>query len=100
MGKVTTNLGIPAFGEIVKLLDKQKVIQVAEKLKANRYTKRHSDSDLGKYDSLVADAGHQKTGEAEVAPVQHDDCRTYSTQFLHGTIRFSQPAKGAMDKNH
>ena len=65
-----------------------------------RQSKRHTDSDLGKYDSLVADAGYQKAGEAEVEPVQHDDCRAYSTQFLHGTIRFSQPARGAMDKNH
>lgn len=27
------------FGEIIKLLDKQAVVKVAEKLKANRYTK-------------------------------------------------------------
>ena len=40
MGKVTTNSGIPVFGEIVKLIDKQEVSKVAEKLKANRYTKR------------------------------------------------------------
>ena len=40
MGKVTTNSGIPVFGEIVKLIDKQEVGKVAEKLKANRYTKR------------------------------------------------------------
>ncbi len=65
-----------------------------------RQSERHTDSDLGKHDSLVADAGYQKAGEAEMEPVQYDDCRAYSTQFLHGTIRFSQPARGAMDKNH
>jgi hypothetical protein len=39
---------------------------VAEKLKANRYTKRHQIQ-IWVSMSLVADAGHQKTGEAEVA---------------------------------
>ncbi len=43
MGKVTTNSGIPVFGEIVKLIDKQEVSKVAEKLMANRYTMRARD---------------------------------------------------------
>ncbi len=43
MGKVTTNSGIPVFGEIVKLIDKQEVSKIAEKLMANRYTMRARD---------------------------------------------------------
>lgn len=40
MDKGTTNSGIPVFGEIAKLLDKQKINILAEEMKANRYTKR------------------------------------------------------------
>ncbi len=40
MDKGTTNSGIPVFGEIVKLLDKQRINTLAEEMGANRYTKR------------------------------------------------------------
>ena len=40
MDKGTTNSGLPVFGEIIKLLDKQKINTLADKMKANRYTKR------------------------------------------------------------
>ncbi|MES5168855.1 IS4 family transposase [Prevotella melaninogenica] len=40
MDKGTTNSGIPVFGEVVKLLDRQAINQTATKFKANRYTKR------------------------------------------------------------
>ena len=40
MDKGITNSGIPVFGEIVKLLDKQRINTLAEEMKANRYTKR------------------------------------------------------------
>ncbi len=40
MDKGTTNSGIPVFGEIIKLLDKQKINTIAEEMKANKYTKR------------------------------------------------------------
>lgn len=44
----TTNSGLPVFGEIIKLLDKQRINTLAEKMKANRYTKR-----LDAYQHLV-----------------------------------------------
>ncbi len=40
MGKVTTNSGIPVFGEVIKLLDKQEINKIASKTNANRYSKR------------------------------------------------------------
>lgn len=40
MDKGSTNSGIPVFGEIVKLLDKQEIKTIAEKMNVNRYTKR------------------------------------------------------------
>ena len=48
MDKGTTNSGLPVFGEIIKLLDKQRINTLAEKIKANRYTKR-----LDAYQHLV-----------------------------------------------
>lgn len=39
MCKGTTNFGIPVFGEIINLLDRQKINNIAEELKVNRYTK-------------------------------------------------------------
>ena len=48
MYKGTTNSGIPVFGEIVKLLDKQEINKIATLKKANRYTKR-----LDAYQHLV-----------------------------------------------
>ena len=61
MDKGTTNSGIPVFGEIVKLLDKQRINTLAEEMKANRYTK-HLDAyqhliimlyaQLGQFESL------------------------------------------------
>lgn len=61
MGKGTTNSGIPVFGEIIKLLDKQKINNLASEMKANRYTKRLDAyqhltimlyAQLGQFDSL------------------------------------------------
>lgn len=40
MDKVTTNSGIPVFGEVVKLLDRDKINKIASKTGANRYSKR------------------------------------------------------------
>ena len=40
MGKVTTNSGIPVFGEVIKLLDKQEINKIASKTSANHYSKR------------------------------------------------------------
>ena len=40
MGKVTTNSGIPVFGEVIKLLDKQEINKIASKTNANHYSKR------------------------------------------------------------
>lgn len=48
MGKGTTNSGLPVFGEVVKMIDKQKVNEQALEHKANRYTKR-----LDAYQHLV-----------------------------------------------
>ena len=38
MDKGSINSGIPVFGEIVKLLDKQEIKTIAEKKNVNRYT--------------------------------------------------------------
>ena len=40
MDKGTTNSGIPVFGEVVKMLDKEEIMQIALKLQVDRYTKR------------------------------------------------------------
>ena len=48
MDKVTTNSGIPVFGEVIKLLNKQEITKIAEKTGANRYSKR-----LDAYQHLV-----------------------------------------------
>lgn len=48
MDKVTTNSGIPVFGRIIKLLDKQEINKIASKTNANRYSKR-----LDAYQHLV-----------------------------------------------
>jgi len=40
MDKGTTNSGIPVFGEIIKLIDRQTVNALAKQMKANRYVKR------------------------------------------------------------
>ena len=48
MDKGITNSGLPVFGEIIKLLDKQRINTLADKMKANRYTKR-----LDAYQHLV-----------------------------------------------
>lgn len=61
MDKGTTNSGIPVFGEIIKLLDKQKITQLAKEMKTDRYTKRLYAyqhliimlyAQLGQFDSL------------------------------------------------
>ena len=39
MDKVTTNPGIPVFGEVVKLLDRGEINKIASKTGANRYSK-------------------------------------------------------------
>ena len=61
MDKGSTNSGIPVFGEIVKLLDKQEIKTIAEKMNVNRYTKRLDAyqhlvimlyAQLGQFDSL------------------------------------------------
>lgn len=61
MEKGVTNSGIPVFGEIVKLLDKQEINNIAIQKKANRYTKRLDAyqhlvimlyAALGRFDSL------------------------------------------------
>jgi len=48
MGKDSTKSGIPVFGEILNLLDKQKINTIAEELKSDKYTKR-----LDSYQHLV-----------------------------------------------
>lgn len=48
MDKVTTNSGIPVFGEVIKLLNRQEITKIAEKTGANRYSKR-----LDAYQHLV-----------------------------------------------
>ena len=48
MDKGTTNFGIPVFGEVVKMLDKEEIMQIAVKLQADRYTKR-----LDSYQHLI-----------------------------------------------
>ena len=48
MGKDSTKSGIPVFGEIINLLDRQEIIKIAEELKSDRYTKR-----LDSYQHLV-----------------------------------------------
>ena len=61
MDKGTTNSGIPVFGELIKLLDKQEINSLAEGMKANKYTKRLDAyqhliimlyAQLGRFDSL------------------------------------------------
>lgn len=48
MGKDSTNSGMPVFGEVIKLLDKQEINKIAEELKSDKYTKR-----LDSYQHLV-----------------------------------------------
>ena len=48
MDKVTTNSGIPVFGEVIKLLNKQEITKIADKIGANHYSKR-----LDAYQHLV-----------------------------------------------
>jgi len=48
MGKDSTNSGIPVFGELLNLLDKQEINKIAEELKSDKYTKR-----LDSYQHLV-----------------------------------------------
>ena len=48
MDKGTTNSGIPVFGEVVKMLDKEEIMQIAIRLHADRYTKR-----LDSYQHLI-----------------------------------------------
>lgn len=48
MDKVTTNSGISVFGEVIKLLNKQEITKIADKIGANRYSKR-----LDAYQHLV-----------------------------------------------
>ena len=48
MDKGTTNSGIPVFGEVVKMLDKEEIMQIAVKLQSDRYTKR-----LDSYQHLI-----------------------------------------------
>ena len=61
MDKGTANSGIPVFGELIKLLDKQEINSLAEGMKANKYTKRLDAyqhliimlyAQLGRFDSL------------------------------------------------
>lgn len=40
MDKGITNSGIPVFGEVVKMLDKEKIMQIALEMQVDRYTKR------------------------------------------------------------
>lgn len=48
MGKVNNNSGIPVFGEVIKLLNRQEISSIAEELKTDKYTKR-----LDSYQHLV-----------------------------------------------
>lgn len=48
MGKDSTNSGIPVFGELLNLLNKQEINKIAEELKSDKYTKR-----LDSYQHLV-----------------------------------------------
>lgn len=48
MGKDSTNSGMPVFGEVIKLLNKQEINKIAEELKSDKYTKR-----LDSYQHLV-----------------------------------------------
>lgn len=48
MGKDSTNSGIPVFGELLNLLDRQEINKIAEELKSDKYTKR-----LNSYQHLV-----------------------------------------------
>ena len=61
MDKGTTDSGIPVFGEIIKLLDKQKITQLVKEMKTDWYTKRLYAylhliimlyAQLGQFDSL------------------------------------------------
>ena len=60
----------------------------------------HQDTDMGKYDCMAADAGSQKTGEAQMEPFKSHDRCTYTAQLLCWSIRFPQPSRGAVDKDH
>lgn len=48
MDKGTTNSGIPVFGEVVKMLEKEEIMQIAARLQSDRYTKR-----LDSYQHLI-----------------------------------------------
>ena len=48
MGKDSKKSGIPVFGEVINLLNKQEINKIAEELKSDRYTKR-----LDSYQHLV-----------------------------------------------
>ena len=48
MDKGTTNSGIPVFGEVVKMLDKEEIMRIAVILQVDRYTKR-----LDSYQHLI-----------------------------------------------
>jgi hypothetical protein len=40
MDKGTKNSGIPVFGEVIKMLDKEEIMQIAVKLQADTYFPR------------------------------------------------------------
>ena len=48
MGKDSNNSGIPVFGEVIKLLNRQEINTIAEELATDKYTKR-----LDSYQHLV-----------------------------------------------
>jgi len=40
MGKDSNNSGIPVFGEVIKLLNRQEINTIAEELTTGKYTRR------------------------------------------------------------
>ena len=48
MGKVSKKSGIPVFGEVINLLNKQEINKIAEELKSDKYTNR-----LDSYQHLI-----------------------------------------------
>jgi len=40
MGKDSNNSGIPVFGEVIKLLNRQEINTIAEELATGKYTRR------------------------------------------------------------
>lgn len=52
-----------------------------------RQQERHTDSDMGQLDSMVAHAGHKEKRQEEVESVEYDDSSKNSAQLVCRIVR-------------